>query len=358
MSKVGSNVAMSLVSLMRRPIPLLLILLLSAPTTYARHRAVSHPAPPFAIPRLETIAADVLRDGVPGLTIAVRKGNAQIVKAWGNTRPNSVYQIASVTKQFTAAAIMRLVEAGKVRTEDKARKWIPELDSRFDAITVEQLLMHRSGVREYDDQIADDHRPMTHAQVLAIITRGGPLFTPGTRFLYSNSGYYLLGMIVERASSRSYEQFLRETFFEPLGLRDTSYCGTTAPAPDGTVIDRQGMVFEVKAMDMSIPFAAGALCSTAEDLFRWTDALSNGRAVSADSYAKMIRNPGYGYGLAINSLDGHHRIWHNGAILGFESNVTHFPDERMMVVVLMNAIDRRTESRATEIAEEVARAAF
>src|SRR5215213_9872719 len=186
--------------LMRRPITLLLVLLLATPTTYARRRAVSHPSA-FAIPQLDTIAAEVLRDGVPGLTIAVRKGNAQIVKAWGNTQPGSVYQIASVTKQFTAAAIMRLVEAGKVRTDDKVRKWIPELDARFDAITVEHLLMHRSGVREYADQIANEYEPKTHAQILAIIMRGGPLFTPGSSFLYSNSGYYLLGMIVERASS-------------------------------------------------------------------------------------------------------------------------------------------------------------
>ncbi|HEY0371626.1 MAG TPA: serine hydrolase domain-containing protein, partial [Thermoanaerobaculia bacterium] len=186
---------------MRRPMALLLVLFLAAPTTYARRRAVSYP-PAFAIPELEMIAAEALRDGVPGLTIAVRKGNAQLVQAWGNTRPDSVYQIASVTKQFTAAAIMRLVEGGKVRTEDKARKWLPELDARFDAITVEHLLLHRSGVREYDDQIPNEHEPKTHAQILAIITRGGPLFTPGTSFLYSNSGYYLLGMIVERASSQ------------------------------------------------------------------------------------------------------------------------------------------------------------
>jgi CubicO group peptidase (beta-lactamase class C family) len=342
---------------MRRPMALLLVLFLAAPTTYARRRAVSYP-PAFAIPELEMIAAEALRDGVPGLTIAVRKGNAQLVQAWGNTRPDSVYQIASVTKQFTAAAIMRLVEGGKVRTEDKARKWLPELDARFDAITVEHLLLHRSGVREYDDQIPNEHEPKTHAQILAIITRGGPLFTPGTSFLYSNSGYYLLGMIVERASSQPYGQFLRETFFEPLGLRDTSYCGTVAPPPDGYVIDRQGTVFEVEALDMSIPFAAGALCSTADDLLRWTDALSSGRAVTPDSYARMIRNPGYGYALVINFLDGHRRIWHNGAILGFESNVTHFPQDGLTVVVLMDAIDLRTESRATQIAEEVARAAL
>jgi D-alanyl-D-alanine carboxypeptidase len=344
---------------MRRPLLLLLVLLLAAPTTYARRRAASHPAP-FTIPQLETIAADALRAGVPGLTIAVRKGNSTVIRAWGDTPPGSVYQIASVTKQFTAAAIMRLVESGKVRVEEKARTWIPELDARFDAITIEHLLTHRSGLREYNDQLTSAWDPKSQAEILSLITSGPPLFTPGTRYTYSNSGYYLLGMIIERASFMPYAQFLRETFFDPLALRDTSYCGTTAPAPDGYVIDQFGTRFAVQAADMSLPYAAGALCSTADDLLRWTDALSTGRAVSPESYARMTKPAlaSYGYALVIDFLDGHRRIWHNGAILGFESNVMHFPEEGVTVVVLMNAIDLRTGHRATEIAEAVARAAF
>jgi D-alanyl-D-alanine carboxypeptidase len=344
---------------MRRPITLLLVLLLAGPATYARRRAVSHPVP-FTIPALETIAAGALQAGVPGLTIAVRKGNSQVVRAWGNTQPHSVYQIASVTKQFTAAAILRLVEEGKVRTEEKARTWIPELDARFDAITIEHLLTHRSGLREYNDQLTDAYTPKTQEQILALITSGPPLFPPGLSYRYSNSGYYLLGMIVERASSRSYEQFLRETFFEPLALRDTSYCGTAAPSPDGYVINPNGMVFEAEAVDMSLPYAAGALCSTAADLLRWTDALSHGRAVSPESYAKMTRPTitGYGYALVIDDLDGRRRIWHNGAILGFQSHVAHFPEQELTVVVLINALDLTTQDRATELAEAAARAAF
>ncbi|HYC90741.1 MAG TPA: serine hydrolase domain-containing protein [Thermoanaerobaculia bacterium] len=340
---------------MRRPLLLVLLCLLAAPTTFARRRPSSHPAP-FTIPELETIAAEALQAGVPGLTIAVRQGSSSVVRAWGNTRRDSVYQIGSVTKQFTAAAIMRLVEAGTVRAEDKARTWLPELDSRFDAITIEHLLTHRSGLRDYNEQLTSAWEPKTQQQILALITSGPPLFTPGSRYTYSNSGYYVLGMIIERASSKSYEQFLRETFFEPLALRDTSYCGTNAPAPDGYVIDPTGMLFEVAAADMSLPYAAGALCSTGDDLLRWTGALANGRAVSPGSYAQMIRNPGYGYALVVDTLDGNRRVWHNGAILGFQSHVAHFPEKGLTVAVLINALDLTTQDRATSIANQVARA--
>lgn len=343
---------------MRRALALFLILFLSAPAAYARRRATSHPAP-FTVSGLEAIAATALQARVPGITIAVRKGSSSLVRAWGNTGAESVYQIGSLTKQFTAAAIMRLVEGGKVRTDEKARTWLPELDARFDAITIEHLLTHRSGLREYTTELADPYQPLSHQEVLALITRAGPSFTPGVRYEYSNAGYYLLGMIVERASSQTYEQYLRDAFFEPLGLRSTSYCGTQGPAPDGYAIDRNGNVFAVEAVDMSLPFSAGALCSTAGDLLRWTDALSTGRAVSPESYAKMIRGSvtGYGYGLAVDFLDGRRRISHGGAILGFESSVMHFPDEALTVVVLINTIDLRTEHRATEIAEAVARLA-
>jgi CubicO group peptidase (beta-lactamase class C family) len=343
---------------MRRSLVLFLLFLFAAPDTFARRRAVSHPVP-FTIPELETIAAEALQAGVPGLTIAVREGTSDTIRAWGNTQRDSIYQIGSVTKQFTAAAIMRLVEAGKVRVEEKARVWIPELDQRFDAITIEHLLTHRSGLVEYAGQMGSPWEPKTHAQILARITSGAPQFAPGSRFAYSNSGYYLLGLIVERASGQTYEQFLRATFFEPLGLRDTSYCDTRAPAPDGYVIDPQGSVFEIESAHMSAPFSAGALCSTAEDLLRWTDALAGGRAVSPESYARMTRSAGalYGYGLMVDPLDGRRRVWHNGAILGFETSVMHFPDEGRTVVVLINAMDLRAAHRATLTGEEVARAA-
>ena len=342
---------------MRRPLVLLLVLVFAAPASHARRRASSHPEP-FTLPAIEALAAEALQAGVPGLTISIRQGNSYLTKSWGNTRNDTVYQIGSVTKQFTAAAIMRLVEAGKLNTTDKARTWIPELDARFDAITIEHLLTHRSGIREYTTQITNAFVPKSQSEILALITSGPPAFTPGAGFTYSNAGYYLLGMIIERASSMTYEQYLRATFFDPLALRDTSYCGTTAPSPGGYVIDQGGNVFEVASGHMSIPFAAGALCSTGDDLLRWTGALSTGRAVSPSSYARMTTNAGasYGYALIIDSFEGRRRIWHNGAILGFESAVMHFPDDETMVVVLINALDLRPNHRATDIAAAVARA--
>jgi D-alanyl-D-alanine carboxypeptidase len=299
-----------------------------------------------------------MQAGVPGVTIAVSDGNSWTIRSWGNMQPNSVSQIGSVTKQFTAAAILRLAEAGKLSVEEKARVWIPELDSRFDAITIEHLLTHRSGLVEYTGKLGNPWEPKTQAEVLALITSGPPTFIPGSHFSYSNSGYYLLGMIVERASSQTYEQFLRTTFFEPLALRDTSYCGTTAPAPDGYVINPDGEMFAVEAANMTVPYSAGALCSTAADLLRWTDALTEGRVVSPASYERMTRSAGafYGYGLMLNPLDGRRRVWHNGAILGFETSVMHFPDEELTVVVLSNALDLRAAHRATQMSEAVAKA--
>lgn len=343
---------------MRRAVALLVILSL-APLADARRRAVSAP-PLFTVPQLDAIGAAAVADGIPGLTIGVQKGSSYAIKAFGNMRADSVYQTASITKQFTAAAIMRLAELGKLRIEDKLRTWMPELDARFDAITLEHLLTHTSGLREYTSQLGDPFTPRSQQEVVAVITSSGPRFAPGSRFEYSNSGYYVLGIVIERASSQAYAQFLRDAFFEPLRLRGTSYCD---PAPDGYVFGADGKIHEAPAVDMSRPYAAGALCSTADDLVRWTFALASGAVVSPQSYARMttgvnptdVPPPGYGYGLILSALDGRRRIWHNGLIFGFQSHAARYPDEQLTVVVLINALDPARD-RATQIGNAVARA--
>lgn len=344
---------------MRPLLALLLTLVAFAPETDARRRAVAH-RPPFTVPALDGIAASALERGIPGLTIGVRKGSSLYVKSYGTPPPGAVYQIASVSKQFTAAAIMRLADQAKLRVEDKARTWLPELDQRFDAITIEHLLTHTSGVRDYNEQLTTPYEPKTQQEIFALIISGPPLFSPGARFVYSNSGYFLLGMIIERASSQTYAQYLRDAFFTPLGLRETSYCD---PAPDGWYIDTNGSVHAIPAADMSLAYAAGALCSSAGDLLRWNEALAAGRVVSPQSYARMTtsvdpRNtppPGYGYALVLDTFEGRRRIWHNGAILGFMSHLAGYPDEQLSVVVLVNAM-HLSRDLATEIADQVARA--
>lgn len=346
--------------------PLLVLLLafsLSSPA-FARRRPVDH-RPPYDVPAVHTIAAAALRQGVPGMTISIRKGNAFFNRAYGvfnretgaPATTRSVYQIASVSKQFTAAAVMRLVEQGTLSVSDRARKWLPELDERFDAITIEHLLTHTSGVRDYNVQLKSAYEPQTQQQILALITNGPPGFTPGSAFDYSNSGYFLLGMIIERAAARSYAEVLRDFFFEPLAMHETSYCGTNGPVPDGYYIHPRDGVHPLPAADMSIVFSAGALCSTASDLVRWTSFLGNGTAVTAESFAQMTtpRRAQYGYGLIVNKLDGRRAIWHNGSILGFQSAVLRFPDEELTIAVLINVIDLGRD-RAGEIALQIARA--
>jgi D-alanyl-D-alanine carboxypeptidase len=353
---------------MRRLLPVLLVLSLALPAA-ARSRAVAAPTP-LVVPKIESIAAAAL-ERVPGLAIAVRKGNAYFSKGWGEldleahvpVRSGSVFQIASVTKQFTGAAIARLAEQGKVNVDDSVRRFLPELDGRFEPITIRHLLNHTSGITDHLGQVDTLYEPKTQQEVLALIMSRPPYEPAGVRFSYSNAGYYLLGMVIERASNMTYAQYLRTAFFEPLQMADTSYCGTNAPVPVGYGSDpRNGEFFEYPAMHVDLLYAAGGLCSSATDLLLWNRALANGLAVSPDSYVAMTRGfdawvgAQYGYGLIADRYRGHRRTWHNGMIYGFESHVAHFPDDDLTIVVLINWYALR--DRATDIAEEVARAMF
>ena len=351
---------------MRRALVILVVFLVSAPPSLAARRRATTPPAPLTIPGIEKIAADALAAGVPGLTIAVRKGNAYYTRAWGAAdvakhlpaHTADVWQIGSVTKQFTAAAILRLAEAGKLRIEDRARAWLPELDERFEGITIRHLLNHTSGVVDYVEQLGSLYQPKTSAEVLALIAAARPQFAPGARFAYSNSGYFLLGVIIERASATTYEQYLRDTFLVPLQLTETSYCGSGAPAPDGYAQDpADHAVFPIPAMDMSLVWSAGALCSTGMDLVRWNAALSSGRAVSLQSYAMMTdpgAEPGYGFALIVDQLDGRRRIWHNGQIPGFQSHLASYPEEELTIAVLANLYAKTDQ--ATAVGEQIARA--
>ena len=351
---------------MRRFLPVFLILFLTLPAA-ARRRAAT-PTAPLVVPRIESIAAEALKI-VPGISIAVRKGNAYFSKGWGEldlethepVRSGSVFQIASVTKQFTGAAIAKLAEQGKVNVEHSVRRFIPELDGRFEPITIRHLLEHTSGINDHLGQVDTLYEPKTQQEVLALIMSRPPYEPAGARWSYSNAGYYLLGMVIERASNMTYEQYLRTTFFEPLQMSDTSYCGTRGPVPEGYGRDpRNGTFFDYPAMHVDLLFAAGALCSSATDLLIWNRALTNGLAVSPASYAAMTRGfdswvgAQYGHGLIADRYRGHKRIWHNGMIYGFESHLAHFPDDDLTIVVLVNWYALR--DRATDIAEEVARA--
>jgi D-alanyl-D-alanine carboxypeptidase len=350
---------------MRRLLLVVLIAFVALPAS-ARRRAVSV-SDPLVIASADSIAAAALADGIPGLTIAIRKGTAIFTRSYGigdvdsgtEGRTDTVYQIASVTKQFTAAAILRLEEDARLAVGDRAGLYLPELDERFDAITIRHLLTHTSGLRDYESQLQNPFEEISQQEIIEIITSTGPLFSPGSEYQYSNSGYYLLGVIIERTSGRSYEQFLRETFFQPLGLTHTSYCGATSPSPSGTIL-LAGSVIPIPAAHMSLVGAAGALCSTVGDLIRWNTALANGIAVSSASYDRMIGQGvriglglHYGFGLVVDRRGPFLSIWHNGSILGFQSMLLWIPERELTIAVLTNLTDLDRD-RAGEIARALA----
>ncbi|MBV8516438.1 MAG: beta-lactamase family protein [Acidobacteria bacterium] len=358
---------------MRRAlVPFLLVFSLVSAPLAARQHAVRASAP-LAVPGIDAIAQHALDQGIPGVIISVKKRNAYFHKAWGFSdtdahvarRDDDVFQVGSVTKQFTAAAILRLEEAGKLHVFDRIRTWLPELDARFDAITIEQLLTHTAGLGDYLADLGTDlFATKSEREILALIASKNLLFAPGSHWSYSNSGYYLLGVIVERAANEPYDQFLRDTFFTPLGLDRTSYCGTNGPVPSGYYLDvPSGATVPMPNLDVSILYSAGGICSTANDLLRWNHALVSGAAISTASYARMTtgvrpteeRPPGYGYALVIDRLDGRRWIWHNGIVFGFQTHLAWFPDEDLTIAVSID-VDAVPSELATPIAIDVARA--
>jgi CubicO group peptidase (beta-lactamase class C family) len=353
---------------MRRLVALLL--LATAPAAFAARRRAVVPPPELAVPAADSIAAAAIAEGAPGLSVAVRKGDLTFARAYGlfdreagiPARTDTVFSTGSLTKQFTAAAIVRLEDEGKLSIDDKARKFLPELDGRFDAITIRHLLHHTSGVREYVTQLTSVTAPKTRQEIFAMITGAAPLFPAGSRFEYSNSGYYLLGVIIEHASAQTYEQYVRDTFFTPMGLGSTSFSGETAPSPRGYTVSPGGPVTLDSVVDPSLLYANGSICSTASDLVRWTTSLA-----ASPLYTRMIGDPvsayselpgaEYGFGLIIDTFEGRVRVWHGGGLPGFTSRLIWFPDEKITVAVVMNLNDQHRD-RVGEVADAIAQSLF
>jgi D-alanyl-D-alanine carboxypeptidase len=296
-----------------------------------------------------------------GVSVAVEQGgHVVLAKGYGladiadrvPATADTVYPIASVTKQFTAAAVMQLVEQGRLRLTDTLGGLLPEIrwrDPRARHVTVRQLLTHTSGIPSYDSLPGFgplDRYPQTHAAILALIT-GQPLkFAPGTRAAYSNSGYYLLGLIIERRSGLTYGQYLRQRLLAGLGLQHTGLCPGAPSGGQARLYARGGRAPQpAPRISLVNAYAAGQLCSTVIDLLRWQDALRSGRAVSAASYTQMttpLRLAGgstiaYGFGLDLDPINGHPAVSHEGGFPGDAADLTWYPNDNLAVAVLDNA---------------------
>jgi CubicO group peptidase (beta-lactamase class C family) len=337
--------------------PLAAALLLLTPGM-ARAQAPSRAA---LIARLDSIAESGLKEGrVVGLSVAVIQGNdTLLLKGYGKadvelnvpTPANALYEIGSVTKQFTAAAILQLRDAGKLDLDADISRYLPDFPTQGRKISVRRLLDHTSGIKGITEvpEFGDlSRRALPRDSALALIARQKFEFEPGEAQIYNNSAFILLGLIIEKQSGMTYEDYVEKNLFATLGMSRSRYCSNTevveGRAHGYTFAGRE--VRRADYVDHRWPYSAGSLCSTAGDLVAWLQALHGGKVLSPASYAEMTTPSKladgtptrYGMGISVaNDARGARMIAHGGAIEGFVAHASWYPDQRVAVVVLMNS---------------------
>lgn len=299
----------------------------------------------------EYMNAAVKVDNFSGSILVARDGQPIVSKGYGMAnveldvpnQPQTVFRLGSVTKQFTTMAIMMLQERGKLNANDAACKYLENCPAAWQPITIKNLMTHTAGVPNYTsfpDFAKTAVLPMTNNQMIALF-RDKPLdFAVGEKYAYSNSGYFLLGAIIERASGKSYADFLQENIFTPLGMKNTGYDSSTRIIKNrATGYARQGgETVNAAYMDMTIPGAAGALYSTTGDLLLWDQALYTEKLVSRKTLDEIFTpfKDGYGYGWGIGKRFDRQEISHGGGIYGFATDISRFPNDKVTVIVLSN----------------------
>jgi CubicO group peptidase (beta-lactamase class C family) len=299
-------------------------------------------------------------DGTAATVLVSRKGEIIYHKAFGMAnlelgvpaRPEHIFRIGSVSKQFTAVAILQLAEAGLLSLNDDITRFIPDYPTKGKKITIEQLLNHTSGIKSYTDMDAWDamvRRKDFLPSELVDFFKNEPLdFEPGTRWSYNNSGYVLLGYIIEKISGLSYADYVDQKFFKPLGMKNSFY-GHVMPViknrvPGYSRAEGSNDFQNMEYLSMTQPYAAGSLLSTVEDLFIWTRAVNAGKVISPESLKKAYtacilpsgENTHYGYGWGIGNMAGSTVIEHTGGINGFLSVLMYLPEQEVCVAALTN----------------------
>lgn len=305
-------------------------------------------------------AVIVTKDGKPIYRKAFGLANVELNVA---VKPEHVFRIGSVTKQFTAVAILMLMEEGKLSLTDDITRFLPDYPTKGKRITIEHLLTHTSGIKSYtgmSEWMPLWRKDMTLTELIDLF-KGQPLdFEPGTKWLYNNSGYVLLGAIIEKASGQLYADFLKTRIFDPLGMKHTMVDETEriiagrAAGYDKTPDGYRNATY----LSMTQPHAAGALVSTVDDLAKWDAALYTEKLLKQSTLLKAWtpyiltdgKSTGYGYGWMLGTYEGHRVVEHGGGIHGFTSNGIRFPDERLYVAVLTNNPPSNADNLAIRLA--------
>jgi D-alanyl-D-alanine carboxypeptidase len=322
-------------------------------------KIVAAPPAPAEVARA---AAELLRRDyrvdAPGAAVLVARGDTILFRAARGAaniethaplRPDSLFRIGSLTKQFTAAGLLLLVEAGRVRLEDPLSHYLPDYPGG-DRITLLQLLNHSSGVANFNGMPGyldgASRRDMRTAQLIGLFRDAPPDFAPGSSWAYSNSNYVLIGAVIEAVTGETWHAYLERVLFRPLGMRHTGYGHdprVAARLVQGYTHDGDRIV-PMRAMSMTQPHAAGALVSNVDDLLRWNRAFHEGRVLRSAAYRRMITPVGpaadpainYGFGLYRARVRTNDALRHGGHIFGFTSSLTYLPGPDITVVVLEN----------------------
>jgi D-alanyl-D-alanine carboxypeptidase len=306
---------------------------------------------------------------IPGLAVEVlRDGKAIKIAAYGlanvelnaPVKPETVFEIGSLTKQFTAAGILLLVQQGKLSVGDKISAHLKGTPAAWTNIMIRHLLTHTSGIKSYTGLDGFQlWRRLTQAQFIKRIAQEPMDFQPGDSWKYSNTGYSLLGYIIENVSGQGYWEFLGGRIFQPLGMAATTNRLPSLIIPNRAAgYEQTNHLWINRDYDLTDVFAAGAIASTVGDLAKWSAALDGDHLLDEANKAQMwtpvkLNNgttKNYGYGWYVDSLAGQKNIGHSGSTSGFSASIQRFPDDRLAVIILTNT----EEQIATTLAKKVA----
>jgi CubicO group peptidase (beta-lactamase class C family) len=360
---------------MNRRLALIALVTWFADTVLLTHSdAVAQQPPLLSGPVQAKIDADVQAllstKHAPGATIAIVEHGAIVYARGYGLRDvasglpadaRTRYEIGSITKQFTAAAILQLKEAGKVDLNATVATYLPAI-AYGKEITIRQLLTHTSGLLDYID-IANFETlaatPATFEQLMSRVSDKPLAFSPGTQFDYSNTNYLILGRIIEVASGQSWEAYVQQHLFAAAGMNESAtiaQAGRLADMARGYVY-AQGHTAESKTVDESWASSAGGIVSTVGDLQKWGEALSSGRVISKSNY-QLLTSPArladgtasdYGFGMKIDHFEGQPRVWHDGSISGYDGSDQFYPSQSVRIIVLTNGYDAGSDRIAERV---------
>ena len=313
-------------------------------------------------------------DSAPGATFLIsRNGNIIYKKAFGlanlelnvSMKPDNVFEIGSMTKQFTAISILMLMEKGKLNLDDEITKFIPDYPTNGHKITIHHLLTHTSGIKSFTSmkKLNEISKQDLTPSALIDFFKNEPIdFVPGEKFKYNNSGYAILGYIIEKITSRSYANFVEEQIFKALEMTASQYASHRAVIQNRSsgYHNKDGYINNRK-VSFTLPYSAGSLMSNVNDMFKWQEAIKNNLLISKETTEKVFTNYtlnngdliNYGYGWHIKEINGIPSREHGGAIFGFKSMGVYLPNEDVYVIGLNNC-DCNSPTKITRKIAELA----